>query len=259
MTFAEHATLDEAISPALGNRREKSLDITWHHHAAAEEGTLGARYRRHSHFEVIAAELQYIDVTFSKSSEAVAFTRLQPPVRRLTQATRSSAGEIRLAEPHRSTGGSYAFKIYFEPPLRRGDVVDLELEVDFPQYKKMYLDDVVAELLASGAEVRDYDYNSFDVSRPVAQFSYTIVLPKSLGASPLGPMVLRNNVPFLEEMAFLSNEPGVSTTEDVVIGEEECWLMRVNRTNPPFGSSYRMRWKPKRRSATRSALGGRRL
>jgi len=228
---------------ALGNRVEKRLEIEWRYARSTTNPRRWAAFYSHRvEFEVTAPELQYIELDFSPPIQTVGFTAEQPPRVWLEAKERSSPGSVRLGEPHHRTGSKFSFRIYFEPPLLRGHTAMLHTRVDFPEYRVGIRDDLVADLLAAGGEVRDYDYNSRIMVRPNELLVYRVVLPQSLGATPWGPEVRRNAGQFIDEQRFVDEEPGVFTVTETS-GEDPNWVMELRRMTPPFRATYRLRWR----------------
>jgi hypothetical protein len=228
---------------AFGNRVEKRLEIEWRYARSTTNPRRWAAFYSHRvEFEVTAPELQYIEVDFSPSVQTVGFTAEQPPQVWLEEKERSSPGSVRLGEPHHRTGSKFSFRVHFEPPLLRGHTAMVHTRVEFPEYRVGLRDDLVADLLAAGGEVRDYDYNSRTMVRPNELLVYRVILPQALGATPWGPEVRRNAGPFIDEQNFVDEEPGVFTVTETT-DADPSWVMELRRTTPPFRASYRLRWR----------------
>jgi hypothetical protein len=228
---------------AFGNRVEKRLEIEWRYARSTTNPRRWAAFYSHRvEFEVTAPDLQYIEVDFSPSVQTVGFTAEHPPHVWVEAKERSSPGSVRLGEPHHRTGSKFSFRIHFEPPLLRGHTALVHTRVEFPEYRVGIRDDLVADLLAAGAEVRDYDYNSRTMVRPNELLVYRVILPQALGATPWGPEVRRNAGPFVDEQRFVDEEPGVFTVTETT-DDDPSWVMELRRTTPPFRASYRLRWR----------------
>jgi hypothetical protein len=235
------ATVDTA---AFGNRLMRRMAIEWRFKPSARNRRLwAADYRRTVDFEVLHQDIEFIAFTFSRSTEAAPFGMDNRPTVTLADASRSSRGAIRLAEPHRSTGASFAFKIYFDPPLRKGDTASIDAVIQFPEYKLGVRDDLVRFLLKSGAALRDHEFIAREIDQPTQRFECRVLLPKELGATPLDPEVRRSNVIFQDEQDFIRDQPGAFGISEEEVDGKECWVLEIRRDNPPYNASYRLRWR----------------
>lgn len=243
----------------LSNRIDRSLSIEWRYRRAEHDTTRwAATYKSAREFEVTDPTLGSLLVSFAPSVEAVPFSLDRAPVVTSKELNRSSTGTIRLAEPHRRTGSGFAFRIHFDPPLREGDTARIEFEIDFPEYKLGVKEDfVMAQLDAGhGTTIRDFDFNSLTINRPIDVFGYRAVLPVDLGASPLDPTVTRHSSPFPDEEAFLGANPAVYSVTQEDRDGEPCWVLQLLRENPPYQATYKLRWRlPGRAAVTRSTAG----
>lgn len=234
------------------NRVETESETEWYFTRSVSPSTCwAATYRRHTELKVLAAELPRVAVEIERSIEMLPFGEQNKPVMEWIEKSRpTSQGEIRATPPHKDTGAPFAFHIYFDPPLRRGEVASLTFTIFFPAYRLGVREDLVAALLAIDSPVREYDYSSRTVLRPTDLFVHRVVIPKSLGASPLAPEVLRDLAPLTEEQEYLRTAPDVFTVSEDVRDDEPCWVMELRRSHPPHRAMYRLRWRLPRRSAS---------
>lgn len=243
--FALSAIEAPASFAGLGNRIDKLVERQWKYRRAEHDPTKwAASYWYRSEVLVTDPSMESMLVDFAPAIEAVPFSLERAPVPRLGTWTRSSAGSVRLAEPHRRTGSSYAFRIYFEPPLKEGDEATVELGVDFPEYRLGTREDyVIAQLEhGRGAEIKDFQQNSRVISRQTELFIYRVIIPKELGASPLDPTVTRFDSVFADEQQFLRRNSSVYSVRDEECDGEPCWIMEIRRSNPPYRANYKVRW-----------------
>jgi hypothetical protein len=234
-------TVDRA---ALGNRLDRSVVTKWRYRRSMQNPRRwAATYQSQIDLEVLASTLDHILIDFSRSNEAVPFSVENRPSILLVDASRSSAGAIRLGDAHRVTGATFASRIYFEPPLREGETATIGILAEFPEYRLGIREDLVTFLLKSGGSLRDYEFNIRTILRTTERYECTVILPKELGATPLDPEVLRNAIAFDDEQDFVRSHPEIfSTSEDEVEGEA-CWVLKLRRGNPPYKASYRLRWR----------------
>jgi len=242
--FQISSTAPNVDVAALGNRVDRRVAIEWRYgYARQDPRHWTAAYRCQIDFEVLGSTLDYVLIDFSRSNEAVPFSADNRPTIRLSNSSRSSPGAIRLADPHRVSGASFASKVYFEPPLRQGDTAGIDVLVEFPEYRLGLREDLVAFLLKSGASLRDHDFNSRTILRPTERFEYRVILPKRLGATPLDPEVLRNAIAFEDEQDFVRSQPEVFRISEEEIDGDASWVLELQRDNPPYKASYRLRWR----------------
>jgi hypothetical protein len=239
---------DPIASSTPGGVRIEYLEIEWKfRRSEVERDAWAASYHRVTRFEVLSHEKERHPIEFSKSVDLVPFRRERPP-RIEMKGERTSPGQVRVGAPFRSEGPAFAFNIYFDPPLLRGDLVGLDVHVDFPAYKIGIKDILVQTLMAAGDAVRDFDYTSRAILDPTERFIYRVVLPKQLGATPLPPSVTYRNAAYPEETEFVRRTPGVFTVVESDVQGEPCWVMTLDRRRPPERAAYRMRWRlPARR------------
>lgn len=231
---------------SLGNRIEKYVEVQWRYRIAAHDPTRwAATYYIKRHVLVTDPVMESVQIDFSPAIEAVPFTRDRAPVPQLGSWRRSSAGTVRLAEPHRRTGSSYAFRIYFDPPLRKGDEAHFELTIDFPEYRLGIQEDFIMAQLEQGriTKILDYQQNTRVISRPTEEFVYRVIIPVELMAVPADPAVTRHDTTFIDEEDFLRSNPSVYSVREAEHEGEQCWIMEVRRENPPYRAFYKIRWK----------------
>lgn len=243
-TFQISSTAPNVDIAALGNRFDRRVAIEWRYRRSTQNARRwAATYRCQIDFEVLGSRLDYALIDFTRSNEAVPFSNENRPNVRLSNSSRSSPGAIRLADPHRVSGASFASKVHFEPPLRQGETASIGASVEFPEYRLGFREDLVAFLLSSGASLHDYDFNSRTILRPTERYEYKVILPKTLGATPLDPEVLRNAIAFEDEQDFVRSQPGVFSISEEEVDREVCWVLELRRDNPPYKASYRLRWR----------------
>lgn len=237
-----------------GNRQERKVYRKWRYDTAANPELWSASFQYLTEFTVLESRLKEMNMVFSQALEAVPFTTANPPSQELKSWSRSSGGSIYLSDPHRRTGSSYGFKIRFEPPLRRGDEVSLDLRVNFPEYHLSSREQLAQAQLANGVELSDYRWSAREITVPTDDFMYDVVLPKHLLATPADPEVVRYSNPYVEEEAFIQ-ESGAFTVQEIDDDGIDCWLMRLHRLNPPVDATYRLRWRLPSKAALNAANG----
>jgi hypothetical protein len=240
----------DGFGTKLGNRIDELLEIEWRYRRAEHDPTRwAATQQSRRKFKVTDPAMESLPISYVPAVEAVLFSTEHAPRLRLDNWERSSAGSIRIAEPHARRGNRFAFRIYFEPALKPGDTADFAYTVDFPEYRLGVREDYVMAQLDSGrAEISDFQQNSRDINRPTERFVYRVIIPKSLGASPIDPSVTRYSHAFLDEENFVRSNDEVYSVRVEDIDGEECWVLELHRDNPPYQASYKLRWRlPSRR------------
>ena len=229
----------------LGNWRDELIELQWHYHRAEHDPRRwGAVYTCRRKFKVTDATLESMAVTFTPGVEAVQFTAEHKPTISLVSWARSSTGHARAAEPHASRGYRFATRIYFEPPLRNGDTAEIDYVVRFPEYRLGYREDyVMAQLETGKTEINDFLHNARPVSRPTEHMLYRVIIPKELGASPIDPVVTRYGHTFADEENFVRANKEIYSVREEDVDGQPCWIMELNRANPPYQASYRIRWR----------------
>jgi hypothetical protein len=241
--LALSATETASNFAGLGNRIDKYVERQWKYRRSDHDPSRwAASYYYRSEVRVTDSTMDSILTNFAPAVESVSFSLERPPVPELKSWARTSPGLIRLAEPHRRTGSSFAFRVYFDPPLKCDDEATIELTVDFPEYRLGTREDYVMAQLQHGAAIQDYLQNAREISRQTDMFVYRIIIPKALGASPLDPTVTRFESRFGDEERFLLEEPSVYSVREEDHDGESCWVMEIVRSNPPYRANYRIRW-----------------
>jgi TIR domain len=242
--FQSSSTAPSVDVAALGNRIDKRVGVEWRYRRSAQSvRRWGATYRAEIDFEVLEQTVDHVRIDLTPSTEAVPFSIDNRPAVQLLKSSRSSPGAIRLGNPYKATGAAFAFRVNFEPPLQQGDTANVGVSIEIPEYRLGVREDLVGFLLKSGSELRDYDFNSRTILRPTERYEYRVILPKSLGATPLAPEVLRNTTSFDDEQGFVRSQPGVFSISEEELDGDACWVMKLRRDNPPFRASYRLRWR----------------
>lgn len=229
----------------LGSRIDEVIEIEWRFRKAEHDSARwAARYYTKRVVKVTGSSLKSLLSSFAPAIESVPFTRERPPAPKLLSWKRSSAGSVRLADPHRRTGSSYAFRLYFDPPLRQNDEVEFEYAVEFPEYRLGVREDYILAQLDHGhsSEIREYQQTSRTISQPTKKLNYRVILPLSLKAVPVDPEVTRDDTPFHDEQNFLLEHQDVYSVAEKESEGEPCWVMEINRANPPYKATYRTRW-----------------
>lgn len=232
----------------FGSRVEEHMQIDWvYGESQTVEECWAAKYTHKAAIRVIAEQIESVTIELSPTIEAVTFAGVNAPQTALREYTRSSPGQARLAPPHASSG-HFAFRIHFDPPLRRGDTATYVAEIDFPAYKLAVRERLVQELLESDAKMRDYEFAGRKLTRPCEQSTYRVSIPKRLRATPLQPEVLLDGQPFEDEQQYVLREPGVFKVFEEEANGEPHWMAQIDRIHPPHHATYRLRWRlPRRR------------
>lgn len=237
-------SVPEGAVQSRGGIRFEFLDIEWRYRRSTlQEGSWAATYRYKARFEVVSHEKQRHAVDFNRTVDVVPFRRDYPPAVVAT-GTRSRIGEIRVGKPYRREGSSFAFALHFDPPLVKGETVELAVAIDFPAYKTAFKEELIEALIEAGDEVSDIDFNARTINDETERFLYRVVLPKSLGASPVPPVALYRSTSYPEETDYIRQTAGVFSVEERDVDGEPSWVMRVDRFRPPHQTTYRMRWRP---------------
>lgn len=241
-------------SSALYDRISYREEREWRYRKAEHDGTRwGATYTSTSSFKVIGDDLSSLLASFSPSVETLPFSLERQPRSTILDSSRSSPGTVRLGEATKRTGSTYAFRIYFDPPLRRGDKAKVSFSVDFPEYRLGAREDYVAALLDAGGEVTDIQWNSRTVGRSADEYIYRVIIPRELHATPVDPEVRRHGTAFADEQRFIMEQPGVYSLAEAEVDGSTCWILQLRRRRPPYRAIYRLRWRlPSRRDIATS-------
>lgn len=242
---------DYAAAFADSNRVETRNETEWFFTRSQGLGDSWAgRYRRKLELRVLAPELSHVEVELNRAIDIPPFGEDNKPIIELHAKRRhTSTGEVRVAPAHRQAGATFAFHVYFDPPLRQDERASLDVSVFFPAYKLSARERLADALLARDMPLRDYDYCSRTITRPTELFIYRVVIPKSLGASPLAPEVLRDSSPLSEEQEYLRTQPGAFGVAEEVHDDEPCWVIELKRRHPPRRAVYRLRWRLPRQAS----------
>jgi hypothetical protein len=232
------------IGMCLGNRLDKLLEVRWRFRKAAHDPARwsGLYYCRNI-AKVTDPILRSILVEFTPAIESVPFTVERSPIPRLGEFNRTTPGSVRLAEPHLKTGAAYAFRIYFDPPLRNGEEVGLDFTVEFPEYRLGTREGYILAQLKQGTEISEFQHSSRTVARPTAKLIYRIIIPLDLGAFPAEPQVTRYESEYPDEEAYIRRNQDIYSVRQVEHEGDMCWMMELIRHNPPYNARYTMRWK----------------
>jgi hypothetical protein len=235
---------------SMGSRLEHLAETEWRYsRSEIDPSKWAACCVSRRRFRVLVDELASIENELAPALEAVSFSSEHPPVATLKDdCSRSSSGTIRLAPPHIRTGGKFAVRTHFDPPLRRGDEALVHMSIDLPVYRLGVREDLIAALLDADATTRDYDFTGRSIQQPTELFIYRAIIPEELGAAPLSPEVRRFQTSFPEEQEYVFGQDGVFTISEDTIDGSPSWILELKRHNPPYRTLYRLRWRLPRRA-----------
>lgn len=165
-----------------------------------------------------------------------------PPVLRNQRVRRSGPGTCTFHSPHKQ-GANLSFRIEFDPMLRPGERVSLAFDIYVPAYKPATLELLRARPASAIPPPGEADFTSTDISYPIDTFVKELVIPERLDSRRHGLQVLLRDNEFLEEVQFIDAHECFSIDRSSV-DNENVWLLRLERYQPPIRATYRFYWKP---------------
>ncbi|MGK9274423.1 hypothetical protein KXR83_25835 [Williamsia muralis] len=154
--------------------------------------------------------------------------------------TRSGGGDC-IRHPFHSQTSSLQWRVEFDPPLRVGEEASLDYEIEIPQDRAATVAALRARPRAKHPPPGESEYAQMEPGYQMDNFVFEIVIPKVLGSSHHGMQVYRRDVLNRAEEQYLVDNDLHSVTS-VTVNGEESWLLRIARSTPPIGLTYRHFW-----------------
>lgn len=150
-------------------------------------------------------------------------------------------GAVVLNQAHKTNDSKFSFRVYFNPPLSKGEIAYFKVKYIIDNFKISNLEDLRNYMTKSKIETRDYEYNSFRINYPTKDFKYEVVMPLSCKAifSDLSVQRGTSNSTFEKERDYV-----VKKKHFMVISESDGWRMKLERKNPPIKTRYMFSWNP---------------
>ncbi|MBZ5733482.1 DUF4062 domain-containing protein [Nocardioides sp. TRM66260-LWL] len=184
---------------------------------------------------------------FSRSSDSLPFSNVNPPMFELTFGHRSLAGDIRLEEPRKSSGSTFVQDVYFDPPLQLGEKAEIELVGFLPRYRFASLEDTLSFGSRTPLGPLKFDFISRAIAFPTRRLILQVFLPADLNCIPVGPKTGRATS--IDEAASAAlAQSGHYTRWDGHLGDIPGTFMRLDLPEPRFRQYYRLCWQPPRAS-----------
>ncbi|MBD8729010.1 hypothetical protein IFT45_13860 [Frigoribacterium sp. CFBP 13707] len=165
-----------------------------------------------------------------------------PSYRLLPDSSRSDGGSLKLLPPHKSSGGSFAQYVEFDPPLDPGESAHLHWDGFVPNFKFSTRELFEPTTRGSKLGLREWDYVSFPISAPVARFIYSVFIPDELRADFVGVKAGRGGVDTAEShrLRVAGHASVRRTSVDGVEGSE----LSLDIERPHLKWTYRLCWRP---------------
>lgn len=176
----------------------------------------------------------------AEDDETKAFSRERPPEATLVEARRR-AGGVELADPHKSSGSAFAFRVYFRPALAPGEDVHLKYRVLAPNIKFATREQVIEA--TKYVLAREHEQTSTRSTFPARRLIVSAFLPDDLNATPTGPRVTVAGARIPAEEARIADEGFYRERRTEVDGDSGIEL-RLEVEQPHVGVSYSITWIP---------------
>jgi len=142
---------------------------------------------------------------------------------------------------YKDIGDDIEFRIEFNPPLQKNEIVKFEYSYKLSKFKyatREYL----LENIRRANDIRDYEFNSFEIKYPTQLFNYTIEFDKNTGITfnKFNELdVLRITVPFDKEKKHINKHSCISHSRDTA-----NYMVKLERKDPPLRANYKLKWNP---------------
>ncbi len=150
-------------------------------------------------------------------------------------------GEVVLNQAHKTNDSKFSFRLYFTPPLSKGETAYFKVRYLIDNFKISNLADLRRYMTQSKIETRDYEYNSFRINYPTDDFQYEIIMPNACKVIFSELLVQRgmSNNNFENERDFV-----IKKRYFIITKEADGWRMILKRKNPPIKTRYVFSWRP---------------
>jgi len=194
------------------------------------------------HIKCIDSEILYIQISFTQDASYLPFNKDKNyEIQLLSDSKRlSGSGNITISKPHRCEGASFAFRIYFDPPLVEGEEAYVHYKYTIPSFKFATLTELRKSMLDTTITTRDYEVNTFQVIYPIEKLIYELNFSPNCNVSRMNLLVRRGSAIFKEERDYVIK----NNLFKVNIYKNGGGHMILERKNPPMKAKYIFRWKP---------------
>ena len=126
--------------------------------------------------------------------------------------------------------------------MTQEDEVYIRFYFELPEYHLATLEELQERNSKSETKNRDYEFSAFNIRYPVNKFIMEHKFTPECCVRPIGVEPLINEITLPDEQEYIRNVNAYSSIND----KNGC-VMRFERTNPPLGIKYRLKWKPARK------------
>ena len=218
----------------------------WYYEFNNDTNLLNGTCEAIRHIKCLNAEIPYIQISYTKDVSYIPFEKTADyHVELIDDSNRTSGrGTIKIAQPHRCEGASFAFRIYFNPPLIEGEIAYLHFKYQIPNFKFAYLNDLRKSMCDTKIGTRDYEMNVFSILFPTKKFIYEVKFSRECNVSHMNLLVKRGRISFKEEKDYIQK----NNLFKVKVEKDNSCHMILERENPPIKTKYLLRWKPKEKN-----------
>lgn len=223
------------------DRKYKLIHNKWKYTPNPDLKTLKAECQGERHLVCLNETISHTTISAAPFENLVPFDPNDNYEIQLDPQSRREHGTMRLREPHRKSGASFAFRIDFTPPLKEGEEAFIKYRFVLPKFKISNLDYLREQCTHAKLDARDYEYNSFKIDYPTEKFIYELNFAKGCCIKPKAVEVERGTTLFQPEQTCVVKN-GFFRCEEIDGG----WRMKLERAKPPLRVRYRVLWHPPR-------------
>jgi hypothetical protein len=221
-------------------RRYKLMSSKWHFSVNDDLETLRGENESIRHVICTAGIVEDINVSIAPVASLLSFDPNDNYGIEIVEASYKN-GNVSATKPQRNEGKNFSFKIEFFPPLKPGNEACVRFRYVIPKYKVATTEYLKDCLLSSPYDLRDYEFTSTLITCPIEKYIYELSFSDECGIHPRRPEATWRGIPSVEELEKLQDDDSYSAIND------DGWILRLERENPPVQTRYVFSWKPPKR------------
>ncbi len=230
----------KAASATWCDRTYILLRSRWRYTLDDNLDTLSGEYEGERHLTCLNHSIAHLNITVNVTESLILFDPNENyDIVIYPESKRDKAGTISFRQPHKKEGASFAFRIDFNPPLTQGETVYIKFRYRLPHFKVANMELLRDKASKAKLDVRDYEYNQFEISYDIQKFVYELIFDSSCMIKPRGIEVKRGTDIFMDEYEKIISNNWFRCEQN-----DGAWKMIFERRYPPEKAVYRIKWAP---------------
>ncbi|WP_433263231.1 hypothetical protein ACQPWR_25500 [Micromonospora vinacea] len=156
-------------------------------------------------------------------------------------AQRTGSGRCTFL-PLYKKAAALAFRIEFDPMLSPGEEVSISMRLEIPLATTGTLEALRRRPLPKVPTPGEAEFSAIDISYPVDDFLFEVVIPDSLRSRRHGLQVLAGDNEMTDETQHIKRQ-GIFTIDHSIVDEKSAVIASLKRSQPPVRSTYRIHWE----------------